>query len=73
MRNSNYLDNPRPEDNNIGELQQDKIGDYRIINGKKVYQLECKTPEDYDKQLTINRYRASGLSLIEYVKSVYQN
>ena len=69
-RNSEYLDNPRPEDQKIGELFYKDGRPCRIINGKKIYQLE-QTEEKKDLQLAINRFRASGYKTPgEYLKSL---
>lgn len=70
MRNDEFLDNKRPEDEHIGELFYYRGKPCRMINGQKVYQLE-PTPENKDLQLSINRVRASGLSGFEYLKSLY--
>ena len=60
MRNSKYLDNEMSEDTEIGKLQTDKHGTYRMVNGKKIYQIEEKNQADKDLNLIINRYRACG-------------
>lgn len=60
MRNSEYLDNERPEDKLISELMFDDEGSYRMVNGVKVYQIEEKTQHDIDLNLIINRYRITG-------------
>lgn len=74
MRNDEFLDNKQPVDDLIGELKFDKKGNgYRIIKGKKIYQFEEKTQEEIDKNLIMNRIRASGLTPGEYLKSVYRN
>lgn len=71
MRNSDFLDNERPEDSKIGELQHDKDGNpFRIINGKKIIQFEVKTQRDKDLALIINRVRASRMKPQEYFKSL---
>jgi hypothetical protein len=70
MRNSEFLDNPRPEDEKIGELFYENGKPCRIINGKKIYQLE-QTEANKDLQTSINRVRASGMSGFEYLKSLY--
>ncbi len=67
MRNSEFLDNPKPEDENIGELLYENGRPFRIINGEKIYQLE-ETEENKDLQICINRVRASGLKPFEYLK-----
>ena len=68
MRYNKFLDNPALEDDEIGELKEDKNGKFRIVNGKKVYQIEEKTQSDKDLNLVINRVRASGLKAYEYLK-----
>ena len=70
MRNSEFLDNPRPEDEKIGQLFYEDGRPCRIINGEKIYQLE-ETEENKDLQTCINRVRASGLTPSEYLKMLY--
>lgn len=72
MRNTDFLDNEIPEDNLIGELKSDENGNFRMVNGRKIYQIDEKTQQDKDLQLTINRVRASGLNPSEYLKQLYQ-
>lgn len=67
MRNSEYLDNEQPEDDKIGELFYEDGRPCRMVNGKKIYQLE-ETKENQDLQLVINRYRALGVGMSEYLK-----
>lgn len=68
MRNEEFLDNEQPEDENIGELFYDENGHpCRIINGKKIIQLE-QTEENKDLQTCINRVRASGMSSWDYLR-----
>jgi len=71
MRNSEFLDNPTPEDNKIGELFYEDGQPCRIIDGKKIYQLK-ETDANKDLQTCINRVRASGMSPSEYLKSMYR-
>lgn len=71
MRNSD-LDKILPIDEKIGELLMDEIGNYRIINGKKIYQIEEKTQEDKDSNLIINRVIASKMTPWEYLNSLYK-
>lgn len=66
-RNSEFLDNPRPEDEKIGELFYEEGTPFRMVNGKKVQQIEGK--EDLNR--TINRIRVSGMTPSEYLKSIY--
>jgi len=47
----------------------DENGNYRMINGKKSYQIEEKTPQDKDMNLIINRVKASGMTAYQYLKS----
>jgi len=68
-RNENFLDNPTPEDDKIGELLSDESGQYRIVNGKRIGQIEEKTQEDADLNRIINRVRASGMKPSDYLKS----
>ena len=56
------------EDEMIGELITDDIGQYRMVNGKKIYQIEEKTQDDIDKNLVINRARASGMRGAELLR-----
>lgn len=58
MRNSEFLDNKRPEDDNIGELFHENGVPYRIINGKKITQIDTETQQQKDVQLAINRSRS---------------
>ena len=72
MRNKEFLDNTRPEDSKIGALKTDENGRaYRIVAGKKIYQIEVQNQADKDLQLSINRVRASGMSASEYLKNLY--
>lgn len=72
-RNSEYLDNEQPEDENIGCLQFDKESGrpFRMVYGKKIMQIEEKTQHDKDLQLVMNRVRSSGLTPSEYLKRMY--
>lgn len=71
MRNSEHLDKHVPEDDNISELMVDENGrEFRIVNGKKIYQIEEKTQSDKDHNLSINRMRTSGMSPWEYLNFV---
>jgi len=67
MRNPD-LDRKLPEDDLISELHFENGRGYRIVDGKKVYQIEEKTKGDEDLNLIINRYRCSGMRLSEYMK-----
>lgn len=59
MRNPD-LDKKLPIDEKISDLKVDEKGDsYRIVNGKKIYQMKEVTQHDIDMNLVINRYRAS--------------
>jgi len=66
MRNPD-LDKALPEDSGIGELKKDKRGNYRMIDGKKIYQIEEDTQHAIDMNLIINRVRASGMTPSEYL------
>jgi len=57
------------EDSKIGDKQTDEHGEYRIVNGDKIYQIEEKTPEDKKLNEVINRVRASGRSPWEYLNN----
>lgn len=72
MRNSEFLDNPVPEDSKIGDLRQDADGHFRLVNGEKIYQSAEETQEQRDTNLAINRVRASGMRPSEYLKSLYR-
>lgn len=63
------LDVKLPIDEKIGELKSDESGNYRMINGKKSYQIEEKTQKDKDMNLIINRVNASGMTAYQYLKS----
>lgn len=41
----------------IGELEKDSNGYFRMIDGKKIYQIEEKNFEDQELNLIINRER----------------
>ena len=72
MRNSDYLDTKMPEDSKIGFLQTDEDGrQCRMVDGKKIYQIEEKTQHDKDMNTIINRVRASGMTPSQYLKSMY--
>jgi hypothetical protein len=72
MRNTEFLDKNRSEDENIGVLQFDSSGrPFRMINDKPIYQIEEKTQEDVDLNLIINRVRASGLKINDYLNILY--
>ena len=72
MRNSEFLDNEMPEDSKIESLQTDEDGrQYRMVDGKKIYQIEEKTQHDKDMNIIINRVRASGMTPSQYLKSMY--
>lgn len=68
MRNAEFLDNPRPEDDKIGEVFYEDGKPCRIIDGKKIYQLQ-ETERNKDLQKCINRWRASGMTPWEYLNS----
>ena len=53
----------------IGPLQTDKNGQFRMIDGKKIYQFDEKS--DYDRKIqdNINRFRASGLSVKDWLQN----
>lgn len=69
MRNED-LDKKLPIDENIGKLLTDKRGEYRMVKGKKIYQIKEVTQQDKDMNLIINRVRASGMRPSEYLKSL---
>ena len=70
MRNEN-LDKKLPIDQKISELMIDENNrEYRIVNGKKIYQIEENSQSDIDKNLIINRVRASGMSSWDYLRSM---
>ena len=69
MRNED-LDKHLPIDDTIGELLKDEEGgEYRIVNGKKIYQIKEKSQHDKDMNLIINRYRSSGMKLSDYLNN----
>lgn len=55
----------------IGKLQTDEVGEYRIINGEKVYQIKEETDEDEKLNSVINRVRSSGLRPSEYLRNSF--
>ena len=58
------------EDAKIGKAQKDEFGTYKMINGKKIYQIEERTKDDKDTNDAINRWRASDTkSTWEYLNS----
>lgn len=68
MRNKD-LDNVLPIDDLIGELSIDEDGrQYRMVNGKKIFQIEEETQREKDSNLVINRVRASGMKPWEYLR-----
>lgn len=69
MRNPD-LDKKIPIDKNIGELMKDDRGDYRMINGRKVYEIKGDDQNSRDLNLIINRVIASGLKPSEYLKQM---
>lgn len=71
MRNPD-LDKTLPIDKNIGELMTDNKGNYRMINGKKIYEIKGDDQNTRDLNLIINRVRASGMKPHEYLKK-YNN
>ena len=71
MGKSEFYNTPQPEDDKIGELFYEDGAPYRIIDGKKIRQLD-PTEENKEVQKAINRYRASGCSSpSEYLKRLY--
>lgn len=56
MRNPD-LDRELPEDKFIGELFIENGNQYRIVNGKKVQQIEEIDQQSKDLNLIINRVR----------------
>lgn len=62
------LDKNLPIDENIGELLTDENGEYRMVNGKKIYQIKEENQHDKDMNLIINRVRASGMKPSEYLR-----
>ena len=68
MRNPD-LDNTLPIDKKIGELMKDERGEYRMINGRKIYESKGDDQNTRDLNLIINRVRASGLRPHEYLNS----
>ena len=70
MRNEN-LDKKLTKKKKISELMIDEDNrEYRIVNGKKIYQIEENSQSDIDKNLIINRVRASGMSSWDYLRSM---
>jgi len=67
MRNED-LDKKLPIDENIGDLLTDENGEYRMVNGKKIYQIKEETQHDKDINLIMNRVRASGMRPSEYLR-----
>lgn len=55
-------------DSKIGELQHDANGSYRLVNGRRIGQIEERTQEDIRLQKTMNRVRASGMSIWKYLE-----
>lgn len=67
MRNSEFLDNPRTEDELIGKPFIDNKNNLcRIVVGKKIIQSA-----NADHNLICNRIRASGLTPPQYLKMLY--
>ena len=60
MRNKD-LDKKLPIDEKISELLSDEHGEYRMVSGKKIYQIKEETQHDKDLNLIINRFRASTI------------
>lgn len=58
-------------DNNIGKMKEDHRGKFRIINGKKIYQIEELSQGDRDMNLIINRVRASGMTTTDYFRKYH--
>ncbi len=54
----------------IGEKQKDQQGTFRMVNGKKIYQIEEKRLRDVRQNRVINLYRESGLTYDEWSKKV---
>ncbi len=71
MRNPD-LDKTLPIDKKIGELMKDDRGEYRMINGRKVYEIKGDDQNTRDLNLIINRVRASGMKPSEYLKLTVQ-
>lgn len=46
----------------IGELKKDKNGEYRIVNGKRIGQIEEKTQGDIDCNMAINLWRMRNVT-----------
>lgn len=70
MRNEN-LDKKLPIDEKISDLMIDENKrEYRLVNDKKIYQIEEKSQSDIDANLSINRFRASGMSSWDYLRSM---
>jgi len=57
------------EDEKIGEKLQDEKGEYRMINGEKIYQIEENSESDRKINEAINRVRASGMNPRDYLNS----
>jgi len=67
MKNKN-LELKLPIDESIGELKSDEGGEYRIINGNKIYQIKEETQYQKEMNLIINRVRASGMKPSQYLE-----
>jgi hypothetical protein len=53
----------------VGELKEENGRQYRMIDGKKIYQMKEETESDRELNNIINRYRASGMSLANFKKN----
>lgn len=62
-----YEQNECRKVSNIGELQTDEKGDFRLINDKKIYQIEEKDNRSQKINDAINEKRASGKSSHEWL------
>ena len=71
MRNPD-LDKILPIDKKIGKLMKDNKGEYRFINGRKIYEIKGEDQNTRDLNLIINRVRALGISPSEYLKETVQ-
>lgn len=71
MRNPD-LDKILPIDKKIGKLMKDNKGEYRLINGRKIYEIKGEDQNTRDLNLIINRVRALGISPSEYLKQTVQ-
>jgi len=57
------------DESKIGPYERDEDGrPYRMINGKKIYQIEEKTERDKKVNEAINGARSMGMTGWEYLK-----